>query len=90
MGIKSTEWHWFQAWGSATHTIDVNIVPDNIGAEVSLWAVALAFVFSAVVGVYSRPVSASTAITLLGGSVKYITPSTTKGVVSTTWAVRIW
>ena len=39
MSIKETEWHSFQAWGSATHTIDVNIVPDNIFAQVSLFAV---------------------------------------------------
>jgi hypothetical protein len=39
---------------------------------------------------YSLPVSASTATTLLAGSVKYITPSITSGVVSTTVVVFIW
>ena len=37
-----------------------------------------------------RPVPASSAATLLGGSVTYMTPSTTSGVVSTSPGFFTW
>ena len=37
-----------------------------------------------------RPVRTSSAVTVLGGSVMYITPSTTSGEVSKTPAARSW
>jgi hypothetical protein len=30
------DWHWFQGWGNGYSTIDVNIPPDWIGAQISL------------------------------------------------------
>ena len=34
--IYGTDWHSFSAWGNASHTIDVNIAPAWIAAEVCL------------------------------------------------------
>lgn len=37
MTVKSIDWHWFTAWGNGYHTIQVNIVPDTVGAQASLY-----------------------------------------------------
>ncbi|MGE5111545.1 MAG: hypothetical protein ACM3JB_11845 [Acidobacteriaceae bacterium] len=36
MAIYQTDWHWFTGWGNGYSTIDVNIAPAWIGAEVAL------------------------------------------------------
>jgi hypothetical protein len=37
MPINGTSWHSFNAWGNGYHTIDVNIPPAWVSAEVSLY-----------------------------------------------------
>jgi len=37
MAIYQTDWHWFSAWGSGFHTIDVNIAPAWVGAQTNLY-----------------------------------------------------
>jgi hypothetical protein len=37
MAITRTDWHWFTAWGNGYHTIDINIVPANVGSETQLY-----------------------------------------------------
>jgi hypothetical protein len=36
MPITGTSWRWFHAWGNGYHTVDVNIAPDWVGAQVNL------------------------------------------------------
>jgi len=36
MGIFRTDWHWFEGWGNGYHTIDVDLPPNFIGAEIQL------------------------------------------------------
>ena len=37
MSINQTDWHWFWGYGNTYNTIQVNIPPANIGAEISLY-----------------------------------------------------
>ena len=36
MAVYKIDWHWFKAWGNGYHSIDVNIPPAWVGAQVSL------------------------------------------------------
>lgn len=36
MGTYQIDWHWFTAWGNGYSTVDVNIPPAWIGAQVGL------------------------------------------------------
>lgn len=36
MATTQIDWHWFKAYGNGYHTIDVNIPPAWIGAQVAL------------------------------------------------------
>jgi hypothetical protein len=37
MAVTKIEWHRFNAWGDAYHTIDVNIPPATLGAQTALY-----------------------------------------------------
>lgn len=36
MSVTQIDWLWFSAYGNAYHTIDVNMTPDMIGAQINL------------------------------------------------------
>ena len=37
MAITSVQWNWFSGWGNGYHTIDVNIAPDTVIAQSTLY-----------------------------------------------------